>query len=72
MMKKITYFTVLALISAGAAPEKVRYGHKLYIWDQHDYMPEDGCGPTLSQRFCQQWTSRAQTTAEVIEVVHEP
>lgn len=69
---KITYFALLALIKEGKAPDLVKYAGKTYKFNGHEYETVEALdGWCLGRTIAFQWTSRAQTTAEIIEVVED-
>lgn len=68
-MGKLTYLELLQLIKANKAPSKVRYGNVTYVFNEHEYDPAGGTRVALGEVLGASWTSRAHTTAEVIEVV---
>lgn len=64
---KMTYLDLLKAVSEGTQPRVIKYGTKLFRWNECEYVSES---ERLSD-FLDNWTTKAQTTAEFIEIIAE-
>lgn len=67
---KITYRTLLTMVNANEQPKKIKVGTATYTWNGCDYILNTDSRRSLSDTLTS-WTTKAQTTAEFIEVVEE-
>lgn len=65
---KITYLDLLNLVNEGTQPRNIKYGGNEYWWEACDYVCTAGNGHRLSE-VMREWTTKAQTTTEIIEPV---
>ena len=67
---KITYRTLLTMVNANEQPKKIKVGTATYTWNGCDYILNTDSRRSLSDTLTS-WTTKAQTTADFIEVVQE-
>lgn len=67
---KITYFKLLTKVYKSIQPKKVKVGSAIYTWNGCDYILNTDSRRSLSDTLTS-WTTKAQTTADFIEVVEE-
>lgn len=65
---KITYIDLLNRVKYGTQPHHIRYGGNEYWWEVCDYVCTAGNGHRLSE-VMREWTTKAQTTTEMIEPI---
>lgn len=68
MKAKCTYLDLLLLVKEGKQPERVRMLGQTYEWDGIEYVWDVIHGVTLGEHI-KEWTTQAQVTAEMIEVI---
>lgn len=71
MNERITYLELLQRVKDLKAPKMVKYGPTRYQFDGHEYRQLNGEGWSMGSYIGLAWTTRAQTTAEIIEVIEE-
>lgn len=67
---KITYFELLEKVIMSNPPKKIKVGTATYTWNGCDYILNTDSRKSLSDTLTS-WTTKAQTTADFIEVVEE-
>lgn len=67
---KITYLQLLEKVYGSIQPKKVKVGSATYTWNGCDYVLNTDSRRSLSDTLTS-WTTKAQTTAEFIDVVEE-